>query len=112
MGRIEGNGRRVSKRTSRRLRKGVVALLVSSTLLSTRIAFPQQSSQSPTPAPAPRAGSSNSVLAGRTIEDVRILGNTQTSTAVILNLVRTKVGDKLDPATVTEDYQRIYSLRK
>jgi len=51
-------------------------------------------------------------LKGRTVEDVRVVGNTQVATAVILNLVRTHEGDKFDPATVAEDYQRIYGLRK
>lgn len=51
-------------------------------------------------------------LAGRTVEDVRVLGNTTVSTATILNLVRTRQGDKLDPQTVEEDYQRIYGLKK
>ncbi|MGH7177944.1 MAG: BamA/OMP85 family outer membrane protein [Tepidisphaeraceae bacterium] len=59
-----------------------------------------------------RPGSTASPLAGRTVEDVRVMGNAQVSTAVILNLVRTRPGDKLDPATVEEDYQRIYGLRK
>jgi outer membrane protein insertion porin family len=51
-------------------------------------------------------------LKGRLVEDVRVTGNTQVSTAVILNLVRTHEGDQFDPATVAEDYQRIYGLRK
>jgi outer membrane protein insertion porin family len=51
-------------------------------------------------------------LAGRTVESVRVLGNTTVSSAVVLNLVRTHEGDKYDPQTVTEDYQRIYGLRK
>ncbi|MGA2233699.1 MAG: POTRA domain-containing protein, partial [Tepidisphaeraceae bacterium] len=49
---------------------------------------------------------------GRRVEQVQVLGNTQVSTAVILNLVRTKEGDPFDPATVVEDYQRIYRLNK
>jgi outer membrane protein insertion porin family len=49
---------------------------------------------------------------GRRVEQVAVLGNTQVSTAVILNLVRTKEGDPFDPATVVEDYQRIYRLNK
>jgi outer membrane protein insertion porin family len=49
---------------------------------------------------------------GRRVEQVQVLGNTQVSTAVILNLVRTKEGDAFDPATVVEDYQRIYHLNK
>ena len=40
------------------------------------------------------------------------MGNTQVSTAIILNVVRTKPGDKFDPGTVQDDYQRIYSLKK
>ena len=41
-----------------------------------------------------------------------MIGNAQVSTVVILNLVRTHEGDKFDPATVAEDYQRIFGLRK
>jgi outer membrane protein assembly complex protein YaeT len=51
-------------------------------------------------------------LTGRTVEFIRIRGNTQVSTAVIANLIRTKVGSRLDPASVEEDYQRIYALKK
>ncbi|HMB94926.1 MAG TPA: POTRA domain-containing protein, partial [Tepidisphaeraceae bacterium] len=51
-------------------------------------------------------------LAGRTVESVRVLGNTSVSSAVILNLVRTHEGDKYDPQTAEEDYQRIFGLRK
>jgi outer membrane protein insertion porin family len=49
---------------------------------------------------------------GRRVEQIQVLGNTQVSTAVILNLVRTKEGEPFDPATVVEDYQRIYRLNK
>src|ERR1700690_432259 len=49
---------------------------------------------------------------GRRVEQVQVLGNTQVSTAIILNLVRTKEGEPFDPATVVEDYQRIYNLHK
>lgn len=49
---------------------------------------------------------------GLRVEQVQVLGNTQVSTAVILNLVRTKEGEAFDPATVVEDYQRIYRLNK
>ncbi|HWP40892.1 MAG TPA: POTRA domain-containing protein, partial [Tepidisphaeraceae bacterium] len=51
-------------------------------------------------------------LTGRTVEDVRVLGNQTVSSAVILNLVRTRPGDRFDPQTVQEDYQRIYGLKK
>jgi outer membrane protein insertion porin family len=62
--------------------------------------------------PGAAVPAARSDLTGRTVEDVRIIGNTQVSTSVILNLVRTRVGDKFDPATVEEDYQRIFGLRK
>jgi outer membrane protein insertion porin family len=52
------------------------------------------------------------VYKGRRVEQVQVLGNTQVSTSVILNLVRTREGDPFDPATVVEDYQRIYRLNK
>jgi outer membrane protein assembly factor BamA len=51
-------------------------------------------------------------FAGRTVEAVRVVGNTQSSTSAILQLVRTREGDKFDPATVVGDYQRIYSRMK
>ena len=51
-------------------------------------------------------------LKGRIVQDVRVTGNAEVSTTVILNLVRTHEGDKFDPATVAEDYQRIFGLRK
>ncbi|HEY1921917.1 MAG TPA: POTRA domain-containing protein, partial [Tepidisphaeraceae bacterium] len=50
--------------------------------------------------------------AGRTVESVRVMGNTRVSTSVILQLVRTREGDKFDPQTVVEDYQRIYDKMK
>lgn len=54
----------------------------------------------------------DSVLAGRNVEQIRVEGNTQTSTSVILNAVRTREGEPLDPLTVEEDYQRIFQLRR
>ena len=51
-------------------------------------------------------------LAGRTVEEVRIIGNAQVPSAVIRNAIRTRPGDPYDPATVEEDYQRIYDLRR
>jgi outer membrane protein assembly factor BamA len=49
---------------------------------------------------------------GRTVEDVRIIGNASVSMATIRNLIRTHEGDKFDPATVVEDAQRVYGLRR
>jgi outer membrane protein insertion porin family len=68
---------------------------------------PPPPSPQATPSPVPRAD-----LRGRTVEDVRILGNREVSTAIILNVVRTRPGDAFDPDTVREDYQRIYGLRR
>jgi outer membrane protein insertion porin family len=51
-------------------------------------------------------------LKGRTVEEVRILGNTTVSNAIIRNLIRTRAGEKFDPATVQEDYQRVFALKK
>jgi len=72
-------------------------------------------------APAPPGGAgagghvvnaANEGFKGRTVEDVRIIGNNSVSAATIRNLIRTHEGDKFDPATVEEDYQRVYGLRK
>jgi outer membrane protein insertion porin family len=51
-------------------------------------------------------------LKGKTVEGVEVRGNREVSTAVIRNLIRTRVGEPFDPATVAEDYQRVYGLRK
>lgn len=51
-------------------------------------------------------------LKGRTVEDVRIVGNTTVSNAVIRNLIRTRPGEPFDPATASEDLQRVYGLKK
>ncbi|MGD0462762.1 MAG: POTRA domain-containing protein [Tepidisphaeraceae bacterium] len=66
---------------------------------------------------APPAGSDRDAAAagqyaGRTVESVRVIGNTRVSTSVILQLVRTREGEKFDPATVVGDYQRIYDKMK
>lgn len=51
-------------------------------------------------------------LAGLNVEAVEVRGNEEVPTATILNAVRTRPGDALDPQTVEDDYQRIYALRK
>lgn len=51
-------------------------------------------------------------LAGRTVVDVRILGNRLVPSSELYNLIRTTVSTPLDPETVTEDAQRLYGLRK
>ncbi|MFT3788873.1 MAG: POTRA domain-containing protein [Tepidisphaeraceae bacterium] len=50
--------------------------------------------------------------AGRKVESIEVRGNSTVATTAILNVVRTRVGEPLDPATVQEDYQRIYDLRR
>jgi outer membrane protein insertion porin family len=64
------------------------------------------------PSTRPAVADVSPELIGRTVEEVRIVGNSQVSSQVILNLVRTHEGDKFDPATVEEDYQRIYGLKR
>jgi outer membrane protein insertion porin family len=64
------------------------------------------------PAPVQRDNSAAPQLKGRTIEAIRVVGNQRTPTAVILNVVRSREGQPFDPATVEEDYQRIYGLKK
>ena len=51
-------------------------------------------------------------LIGRNVDEVRITGNAQVPSQMILNLVRTREHEKFDPATVEEDYQRIYTLKR
>ena len=92
-----------------------VAVIVSGMALLPTLVFAQArpATTAPTTPPArsadlPGAGA----LTGRMVEDVRIVGNTEVSTAIILNLVRTRPGEKFDPVTAQEDYQRIYGLRK
>src|SRR4051794_15056740 len=84
-----------------------IGLLLGITLL-----FPAFVLAQTQPTTGPALSSAVSPLAGRTVEGVRVLGNQTVPTAVILNLVRTKEGGKFDPATVEEDYQRIYGLKK
>lgn len=51
-------------------------------------------------------------LRGKPVEDVRVVGNMQVSTAVIRNLIRTREGTPYDPATVEEDYQRVFNMKR
>ena len=51
-------------------------------------------------------------LVGRPVDEVRVTGNVHVNSQVILNQVRTREHEKFDPATVEEDYQRIYSLNR
>lgn len=51
-------------------------------------------------------------LKGRRVEAIRIVGNRAVSDNVIMNVVRTREGQPFDPATVEEDYQRIFDLKR
>lgn len=85
---------------------GAVAALLAATAAA-------QDSTNPLQILPPRAEVNiASGLAGRTVERVEVRGNSTIPTGTILNLVRTRVGDALDPLTVQDDYQRIYELRR
>jgi len=73
-------------------------------------ALPVIAQEPPTTRPLSTFGAID--LRGRVVESIRIVGNRQVSTPVILNVVRTREGDKYDPTTVEDDYQRIFALRK
>jgi outer membrane protein assembly factor BamA len=92
----------------------VIAPLLALGLGVAGLTLTASAQEEPTPAPpaAARRVSAAPELEGRPVEEIRILGNNQVSSAVIRNAIRTKVGDRLDPATVEEDYQRIFNLRK
>ena len=62
----------------------------------------------PIDTPAARGAAPFAELRGRTVEDIRIVGNTQTSPSAIRNVIRTRVGEPFEPETVAEDYQRIF----
>src|SRR5687768_10147381 len=67
-------------------------------------------------APPPQVLSGTASLAGRTVEEVRVISRGRALSTVtqseILHRVRTREGEKFDPATVAEDYQRIFGMRR
>ena len=107
---------------SPRARRAARGLLVAAALLACPAALLAQQPSPPTaglpsadgPATVPYINLSpgTSDLKGRRVEAVEVRGNAQVSTAVIRNLIRTRVGEPFDPATVAEDYQRVFGLRK
>jgi outer membrane protein insertion porin family len=84
----------------------IVALMIA---ISARAACAQQVLPSTMSTSIPPA---YAALKGRTVEDVRILGNQRVPSTVIENVIRTQRGDKFDPAAVEQDYRAIYGLRK
>jgi outer membrane protein assembly factor BamA len=97
----------------RKLIQAILPVLAAGTLPSVP-ALAQQTRPGPA-ATAPQAGvvsPENAQLKGRTVEDVRVVGNNAVSTAAIRNLIRTREGEPFDPTTVEEDYQRVFGLKK
>ncbi len=84
------------------------ALAVCSLSTLTASAQLQPPSANVTPeSPAVAAG-----LAGRPVEAIEIRGNQTVASGIIQNVVRTRIGQALDPATVQDDFQRIFGLRR
>ncbi len=65
----------------------------------------------PATAPAVPPGVSPDMV-GRPVDEVRVEGNAQVSSQVILNVVQTHVGSRFDPATVESDYQKVFDLKR
>jgi outer membrane protein assembly factor BamA len=107
---------KTNRKGLRILRRAAAVAIASLGLVATRAALAQgTATTNPTAAPTTRRASLTPVppeLIGRPVESVRVLGNIKVPTAVILNVVRTREGEKFDPATVEEDYQRIFGLKR
>ena len=106
------NGLRVTKKKHRKpaLRRICAPLLgLGLTLPAAFLTLPAAAQEARGPESRP---SITPELKGRIVEDVRVIGNTTVSYTVIRNLVRTQVGDRFDPATAEDDYQRIFDLKK
>jgi outer membrane protein insertion porin family len=79
---------------------------------------PPSPAASPSPvqvSPSPSATADTVVssdLVGRPVEEVRVTGNAQVPSEVILHQVGTHEHDKFDPAQVEQDYQKIYALKR
>ena len=86
-----------------------IALATASAVALLNLAAPIAAAQQ---LPPPRDLSVAGDLRGRTVEGVRVVGNQQILTSTILNVVQTREGDRFDPQTVQEDYQRIFGLRR
>jgi outer membrane protein insertion porin family len=94
------------------LRLPALRLLLAASAALPCLVLPSRAGAQAAPASAATAISPTPQLVGRPVEDVRVLGNAQVPTSVIRNVIRIKPGDKYDPATVQEDYQRVYDLKK
>ncbi len=101
--RAHSNGGRASHR--RRRLAAWAALAAAAAASAARADPPTATPSTVTPAVSPD-------LIGRRVDEVRVVGNASVSSQIILNPVRTHVGDKFDPATVEEDYQRVFALKR
>lgn len=112
------NGRRVHGAVAKAATSVVIGALAWTAGHSTALAQDVvQPDPLPADAAAPRVAARQALglapdLQGRPVEDVRVIGNRLVSTAEILQVVRTGVGQPFDADTVAEDYQRIYNLRR
>src|SRR5437763_1442794 len=107
----------IGRRVRRNARESAVTRRLLALLAAVGFVVPWFARRLPSSRPASRPTSQavespTEQLRGLPIEDVRVLGNSQVSTAVILNVIRTREGEPYDPATVEEDYQRVYNLRR
>jgi outer membrane protein assembly factor BamA len=95
-----------------KLTRAIIPVVAAVTLLGSPLRA-QAQPRTGTAATSPASGlAASQPLKGRIVEEVRIIGNNAVSTAAIRNLIRTREGDRFDPATVEEDYQRVFGLRK
>jgi outer membrane protein insertion porin family len=90
------------------------SILLAAVLLGTgRVRFAMAQTTQPAPTTAPiHSFTVAPELKGRRVEAIRIVGNRGVSDNVIMNVVRTREGQAFDPATVEEDYQRIFDLKR
>lgn len=100
---------RASKRvTAKGLRRAALRRIWTAVVVAGLVAPPTMLAQA---GPTSRT-SITPELAGRRVERVDVTGNTTVSYAIIRHLIRTKEGDRFDPATAEEDYHRIFELKK
>lgn len=92
-----------------------MAWAVYAALLLLPCAAASSAQNAPPPATQPAnlpATSMRNPLAGLKVESVQIRGNPTVPESLIRNVIRTREGAPYDPATVQEDYQRIFDLKK
>lgn len=109
---------RIHRNTRRPARPFASQLLAAAIATATLLVFASASlAQTTQPTGIERLAPRNDVniaagLAGRKIDKVEVRGNKDVPSNTILNLIRTRASEPLDPTTVQDDYQRIYELRR